>query len=177
MRAKLVNEGIKHLASRSQKEIASGAAGENIYKRFYIGISNNVEELVEEAFNENEKEIIKNPKIDPETDPIHLLGSFFLTNEELSFNHSGSWYFDSNGKMFCKEFDGEVDSYCQEFIEFLEKHHIEYKQTSKAGYFNVYVQFTGNARDIIQLVDKFFLSGFYENTKYTLEHIMEIIFT
>jgi len=169
MIAKFVNEAIKHLEARSSKEIINNTAHENIYTRFLTGLQYNIEELVEEAFNENKLKVA-----DPDTDPIYLLGSYFLTNEELSFRQSGSWYF-TEGKMYCKKWEGEYDELCEDFINFIENHNIKYKRLSKESYFNVYVEFTGKARDIIQLVLTYF--GDINNApKYVIETLYEIIF-
>lgn len=169
MRAKFVNEAIKHLGARSTKEVIDAVSHENIYSRFLAGLQYNIEELVEQAFNENEENVT-----DPDTDPIHLLGTFFLTNEELSFRQSGSWHFEGD-KMYCKKWEGEPDEYCEEFINFIETHNIKYKRLNKETYFNVYVEFTGNARDIIQLVLTYF-SDFYFTPKIVINNIFEIIF-
>lgn len=166
-----MNEAIKHLQPRPMEEVIDNIEESgNLAYQMYMGLMNNLEDTVQSVLNKNAIEG-KNT----EDNPIYLLGSFFLTNEELSFKHSGSWYFDKEGKMYCKKFDGEIDEMCEEFIEFLKNHKIEYKQIGKASYFNTYVQFTGNAKDIIKLVLEYFTGG-YQRYEYMLDQAYDIIF-
>ena len=78
--------------------------------------------------------------------------------------------------MFKHTLDMELtDDDLSQFIEFIEKHNITYKQIGKNSYFSTYVAFTGNAKDIIQLVLTYFADNFL-SPKYVIESAYEIIF-
>lgn len=168
MKARFVNESIKHLVPRSQEDIIFSVENEDPYTRLYIGLKYNIEKLVRVALNQH------SVTGSGDDDPLYVIGTLYLENEEISFRYTGTWAFDKEGKIYCKTWDGEVDSECEESLDFIEKHGIRYNLIRRGAFTN-YVEFSGNIRDIIKFITKYLLGGYLYNPRYIIEQISDII--
>lgn len=168
MRAKLVNEAVKHLQPRNKDEIIETIKQHNDpYYQLYMAMKNDIPELVEVLLNQHS--IVGSE----EEDSFYTLASFYLTDEEISFNSTGYFNF-KNGELYCTDYP-EPDESCAQFKQFLEEHDIRCKLIRKSAIAS-HVEFTGNASDIIKMVFEFLIV--IEMKPFSMiEQAYEIIFT
>jgi hypothetical protein len=132
MRAKLVNEAIKHLSPKSELELEPMYNQLSTTDKFLTGLEHNNEDLVKLAMSKRET--------------LDQLGNLFLENKPLSVEIDTACHI-KKGRIVRDE---ESDY----FIDFLKDHNIEYTviQVRGPGGGWPYIEYTGLARDIIQLV-------------------------
>lgn len=165
MRAKFVNEGIKHLKPRSNQEITDevNASGNTHYKLF-MGVKYDIEEAVKDALERVEANINNwSERTGSDAEDLLEIGNMYLENKEITILQYGSWYFDKKGNLQAKLWDGKLDEEAERFIEFLKGHNITTKPFKKKNprvTFGTNVLFTGKAKDILALVIEFNLVNF-----------------
>jgi len=139
MRAKLINEAIKHLGPRSEDELTKMYSKLSVTDQFLTGLENNNEKLVKLAMSKRKS--------------LDKLGNLFLENKPLSVE------LDTTCRVKNKKIvrDKETDY----FIDFLKNHKIEYEVISTRGPGGgwPYIEYTGTAQDIIQMLMDPFDSG------------------
>lgn len=144
MRAKTINEAIKHLAPRSEEDLNNTYSKLPIAEKFLKGLENNNEDLVKSAMNTGVK-VIKDDELKQYF--LRYIGNIFLKNKDISIILDAVCDTSPNGKIDPSD---ENDAY---FLDFLNRHNIKYKlMDERYGTF----KFRGKARDIIQmLIDPF----------------------
>jgi hypothetical protein len=138
---KSVNEAIKHLKPRSQEELEKSYENLKPDEKLLVGFENNIESLVKQAFAE-ERDLRKIAKL-------------FLDNKLFSVTMDTVCDV-NNGKI---DFNEEYET--TYFLDFLSQHNIKYKvlQANGPGGGWPLIEYTGKARDIIQLLIGPFDSG------------------
>jgi hypothetical protein len=165
---KEINEAIKHLSPRSKEDIISKAENLPLYNKFLAGLENDIPELVKVALNQH--------SYTQPTDAVHELGITYIENKTLSFRITGTWKVDDNDKIIpwtdpLREY---IDYWTIEIIDFIEKHNIKYRVLHKQ-LITAYMEFTGNARDIIQFIIKF-IAHHEQRALYMIEEIFDMIY-
>lgn len=168
--ADLLNESIKHLSGKSDEEIIQNIKGSHPYYQLYMAMEYGMNDLIQELLDKHEV------KGNEEEDPFYMLASFYLTDEEISFKHSGSWKFE-NGEIICYSYDEDTDEICTDMKEFMSKHNITYKLIRTFSNRTAYVEFSGNASDIIKFVLQFFVFTHQTRADIILDDAYQIIFT
>lgn len=133
MRAKLVNEAIKHLEPRSEKELLKHYSALDPGEKLITGFKNGLEELVKLAIKEEPR--------------YKELGEAYLENREYSVEMDTTVDLDKKGNMVRNE---ESDY----FVEFVKDHNLSYKVVTlrgPGGGFPI-LEYTGKFRDIVDLL-------------------------
>jgi len=134
MKAKFINEAIKHLPGRSQEELEQNYADLNPAEKLLKGFEYGIKDLVKRAMKED--------------NDLKEIGKLFLANEVISIG------MDTCVGIKKRKIDpnGEIDeSY---FLDFLSNHSIKYKvlQVRGPGGGLPFIEYTGKARDLIKLI-------------------------
>lgn len=133
MRAKLVNEAIKHMKPRSEEELFQQYAKLSAAEKLLTGFENNDEELVKMAIEE-EKQYVE-------------IANLFLKNPITSVEMDTAVNLLKDGKIV-RDQDTEY------FLDFIKDHKLKYKIIDPHGPGGgmPIIEYTGRARNIIELL-------------------------
>lgn len=148
MRAKFINEAIKHLSGRSEEEVNDELRDLDIPERISKAFELNADEIIVEALDEI---MYKN---NPDYDIIEKIIRFYLKNKKtkIYLDTCADVKRDKENQIWIINPKGENNEI--EFLNFLEQHNIQYKIIKKQGPAGgwPYIEYTAKNRDIIKML-------------------------